>query len=112
MKALVAISPVGVYIDATPAFQAYKTGIFGCPTKTTADNLNHAVVVIGYDTNGNWLIKNSWGNGWGIGGLGWVKDSSDCGIKLYVYRFTETTVASWGGKLVVLSVVAVLGLFL
>jgi C1A family cysteine protease len=34
----------------------------------------HAILVVGYDTDGNgeeyWLIKNSWGSGWGANGYG------------------------------------------
>ena len=32
----------------------------------------HAVAVIGYDKDGNFLVKNSWGTGWGNGGYVWV----------------------------------------
>lgn len=112
LKNLVAASPLAVLIYANSAFMSYKTGIFSCTTKTTASQINHAITLIGYDANGNWLIKNSWGTGWGIGGFGWMKDTYDCGIKLYAYQFTETAVASYGANLLLFSFVALLGLFL
>jgi C1A family cysteine protease len=36
----------------------------------------HCVVLVGWDNNvngGSWLIKNSWGTGWGTNGYGWIK---------------------------------------
>ncbi len=50
-----------VYVDASK-WAFYKSGIFtGCATSTSDDTLNHAVVIVGYDANGNYIIKNSWG---------------------------------------------------
>ncbi len=38
----------------------------------------HIVSIIGWNDNKQaWLIKNSWGTGWGNNGLGWVKYGSD-----------------------------------
>lgn len=42
--------------------------------------MNHAVVIIGY-TPTHWIIKNSWGTGWGQNGFAYVNKSSNCGIK-------------------------------
>jgi len=51
--------PVAVYVDAS-AWSTYKSGIFtGC--NTTKITLNHAVVAVGYDARGNWIVRNSWG---------------------------------------------------
>jgi hypothetical protein len=36
----------------------------------------HCVVLVGWDNSvngGSWLIKNSWGTGWGTGGYGWIR---------------------------------------
>ena len=50
-------------------FSRYRGGIFsGC---SQSDRINHAVVVVGYGTEVGevaldyWLVKNSWGTGWG-----------------------------------------------
>jgi hypothetical protein len=54
----------------------YYTG--GCYEHTGDDPINHAVVIIGWDDSmcggeGAWLVKNSWGEAWGIAGYFWIK---------------------------------------
>merc|ERR1719464_2055688 len=70
LKALVAEhGAVVTAVAAAGAFSNYGGGVFsGC----TNSNTDHAVTVVGYGTaNGEdyWLIKNSWGTGWGEGGF-------------------------------------------
>ena len=75
--------PVMVGINANANFMAYTSGIFtGCPANS-ADYINHAVTVVGYDDSGSghWLIKNSWGTTWGESGYMRLAYSADCGIK-------------------------------
>merc|ERR1712241_164028 len=66
MKALVAEhGAVQTTVGANSGFGQYKGGVFaGC----TGSSTNHAVVVVGYGTQDGvdyWLVKNSWGRGWG-----------------------------------------------
>jgi len=62
-------------------------GVFACNSSITDNDINHAIQVIGYNTTGNYyIIKNSWGTGWGNSGFGFVDMTNDCGIKLGVYR--------------------------
>jgi len=69
MQAVGTIGPVAVAISVDNAFANYNSGVFtdnSCPNG--ADQLDHAVLVVGYGTeNGQdyWLVKNSWGASWG-----------------------------------------------
>ena len=63
---------VAVYVNS--AYQAYVSGTFnGCDDKSC----NHAVELVGWDdargANGAWLMKNSWGTGWGEDGFMWIE---------------------------------------
>jgi cathepsin L len=66
-QALCEHGPLAAAVNATPRFQAYISGVFdendlGRPNRP----VNHAITIIGWDDNLKaWLIKNSWGLGWG-----------------------------------------------
>lgn len=68
-QALCEYGPLSVSVNATSLFQGYTGGVFNEGANSTT---NHAVVLIGWDDSKNaWLIKNSWGTGWGeTGGYG------------------------------------------
>jgi KDEL-tailed cysteine endopeptidase len=70
LMAAVQLGPIALALDANNyTFMFYKGGIIagGCGTR-----LNHAVTLVGYGVspmgNNYWLVKNSWGSGWGEGG--------------------------------------------
>lgn len=88
MQAAVARQPISVAIDASASeFQLYSDGVF---TGSCGKKLNHGVVVVGYGEDkgvGYWIVKNSWGIGWGNKGyMKLHRGSSDrsgaCGIAL------------------------------
>lgn len=105
---LVKYGPITVGLWVTSDFQAYAGGVFEEAVPAGAKNpdgltvqsdgtlmgpyqgetiyaYNHFVLLIGWDdSKGAWLIKNSWGNGWGeTGGYGtergyaWIKYNND-----------------------------------
>lgn len=70
-------SPVSVGISGYKlAF--YGKGVFdGCDE---SDDLDHAVLLVGYKKGKGWKIKNSWGPRWGEGGFAWLKEGNTCRI--------------------------------
>ncbi|XP_048103508.1 procathepsin L-like [Alosa alosa] len=80
------VGPVSVAVDAEH-FQNYGSGVF-YDSYCSSSNVNHAVLVVGYGTEGGqdyWLVKNSWGTYWGE--QGYIKMSrnrgNQCGIASY-----------------------------
>jgi len=82
LKSLVARhGAVVTSVNADGPFMDYGGGVFaGC----SSDQTNHAVTVVGYgNENGEdyWLVKNSWGEGWGENGYIRIKRGVGmCGI--------------------------------
>lgn len=76
---------VAIYAEAN--LYSYSSGVFVCPVNSTfaKANINHAVEMVGMDCSGNYIIKNSWGTGWGEGGYATIDPNNDCGISAYVY---------------------------
>ncbi|KAF4653816.1 hypothetical protein FOL47_010280 [Perkinsus chesapeaki] len=74
MAALANNGPVSVAIEAdTNIFQHYSGGVIDNPECGT--DLDHGVLAVGYSTSGTsnddvpyFIVKNSWGAGWGEGG--------------------------------------------
>jgi len=86
-----AVGCVSVAIEANQfAFQYYSRGIL---TGTCGTSIDHAVLVVGYGTQGGqnyWKVKNSWGTSWGEAGYVLIcKDCNangsegECGINMY-----------------------------
>ncbi len=62
---------LAVTVEATDAWSYYGGGVFNVESE---GETNHAVTLVGWDDDlGAWLIKNSWGEGWGDEGFMWIK---------------------------------------
>jgi cathepsin L len=71
-QALCSHGPLATAVMVDTAFQAYTGGVFDEHT-THFDWINHGVVIVGWDdAKRAWLIKNSWGTGWGDKGYMWI----------------------------------------
>ncbi|KAM3200112.1 hypothetical protein P3L10_032473 [Capsicum annuum] len=81
--------PVSVAIDANASdFQFYSSGVF---TGECGTELDHGVTAVGYGETSDgmeyWLVKNSWGTGWGENGYIRMQRNIDaeeelCGIAM------------------------------
>jgi len=61
-EAICKYGAISTTLSALENFKLYVGGVF----YSASDELNHAVVIIGWDDSIQcWLIKNSWGTGWG-----------------------------------------------
>jgi hypothetical protein len=66
---------VTAYVYADRTFQAYTGGVYN--NTRNYRYTNHQIQLVGWDdAKGAWLLKNSWGTGWGIGGYMWITYSS------------------------------------
>lgn len=84
LASAIAQQPVSVAVDAT-VWQFYNSGVLD--SSTCGTDLNHGVLAVGFDMGeGYWIIKNSWGSGWGENG--YIRISIEdgvgtCGVQMY-----------------------------
>jgi len=73
MGAIATVGPLAINVAAMP-WQLYSSGVFdGCPQVGQDVDIDHVVQLVGYGTDSNgggdyWLVRNSWGTGWGEAG--------------------------------------------
>ena len=69
LGAVATVGPVSISVDAGGQGWSYYAG--GVYTDACGFDVDHAVQLVGYgEDSGNlyWLVRNSWGSGWGEGG--------------------------------------------
>jgi len=101
--------PVGALMYAPiTELSAYRSGVFSvCGTFADSySKINHAVLIVGMDANGNYIIKNSWGSTWGDSGYATISGTNDCALTSFVYAY------SWGYQFIGSSLILLLGLLL
>lgn len=66
--AIYAHGPVFTTLCTGESFRHYRSGIYN-NNESCAGGFNHSVAIVGYNLDdGYWIIRNSWGAGWGEGG--------------------------------------------
>lgn len=78
LETAVTAGPVSIAIEADQtAFQYYTSGVFSGDCGTSLD---HGVLVVGFNNDSSdgayWIVKNSWGTGWGESG--YMRMCKDC----------------------------------
>ncbi|KAL5789652.1 hypothetical protein ACOSQ2_004540 [Xanthoceras sorbifolium] len=58
-------NPIAVFVNSQ-YLQSYKGGLY-CPSQCVEAG-THGALLVGYDVDRNWIIKNSWGTNWGEDG--------------------------------------------
>jgi len=73
---------------ADSGFMSYTSGVYSCSVNFTQAYglINHAMELVGMDTNGNYIVKNSWGTTWGVNGFATINPSASCALNGYVYQ--------------------------
>jgi C1A family cysteine protease len=96
MLAALANGPLAVAVTVDDAWYSYKAGVYSSTGCT--GGVNHAVVIVGAGTDDVtktpfWLIRNSWGTGWGEKGYMRLKrgvaGAGMCNVALYPFTTTS-----------------------
>jgi len=86
MAQALANGPLVIAFAVGSDFFSYSSGIYN---GHCADTINHAMTLVGY-TDDYWLVRNSWGTGWGMGGYVAIRrfpsnGDGKCSIARYVW---------------------------
>jgi C1A family cysteine protease len=70
--------PVAASICVGGLFQAYSGKIFTADEASSCGSVNHAIALVGWNDDGGanggyWILKNSWGTGWGDNGYMYIR---------------------------------------
>jgi C1A family cysteine protease len=80
------------------SFYAYKSGVYNDSPSDDPNDVDHAVVLVGWDEPRKaWIVRNSWGKEWGYSGYSYISYNS-CNIGKWVYwiypKYTRQTVSA------------------
>ncbi|CAD8209026.1 unnamed protein product [Paramecium octaurelia] len=81
MQPAIVKSPIAASVDGT-TWLFYNAGVFN---QCRFEELNHDVLIIGFNDDGTWIVKNSWGQWWGENGIIRLAPGNSCGIQEQSY---------------------------
>jgi hypothetical protein len=73
-----AVGPMAMMFSPPADFGAYSSAVY-VPTTSTPGGA-HCILVVGFDDEAaqpHWIVKNSWGTGWGMQGFGFIAYSAN-----------------------------------
>ena len=78
-----------------------EQGIYDGDCSSDPNNIDHAVLIVGYGSEGDedyWIVKNSWGTDWGMGGYFYLRRNTNlkygvCAINYEASYPTQTSYA-------------------
>jgi len=77
--------PISICLDAAN-WQDYQSGVMTAWQCAWINILDHCVQAVGYDMTYStpyWIVRNSWGTGWGINGYIWLQyGANTCGLAI------------------------------
>ncbi len=74
-NAIYAYGPITAGVCAGDGWDSYSGGLFSTDeTSYCGGSTNHQIILVGWDDPGQyWILRNSWGSGWGDGGYMYIK---------------------------------------
>ncbi|MBN2431903.1 MAG: hypothetical protein JXQ27_10520 [Acidobacteria bacterium] len=82
-QAIYDYGPICAAVAASSSFHAYSGGVYDADDSTV---INHAIMLVGWDdADGCWILRNSWGAGWGEDG--YMRIAYDCNRVGYAANF-------------------------
>jgi len=86
MKALLDKGPLAGTMAVHQSFLNYVSGVYHSLGPFDPVVGYHMIAIVGYDdTLGAWLLRNSWGTGWGMDGYCWIRyGDSEIDVEMYV----------------------------
>jgi len=90
-QAIYTYGPVSAAICVDWQFQMYTSGVFSTNEYCGSDEVNHAIVLVGWDdSQGVWYLRNSWGPSWGESGYMRIKyNTSNVGYAASYVSFSS-----------------------